>query len=341
MSRQGPRSSGCAGANCARGQRNQSQQPAAKTRDRRRTAAALGHAERNARPYRSRHFCGSPNLPPMPLTNCARRCRLSAPRRNWPCAVRGEKPNIRNRCATFCSRPSAPRVLIEQLLSLARADSGRETLQHAARRFAADVAQRCRRLAAGRRHSQPAVFRRALTHRTLLSWAMRLLLRRLADILLDNAFKYTPSPGSVRLSLEPQEESAVITVQDSGVGIAEEEQSKIFERFYRVDKARSRAAGRHRTWPRHRAVDRHATSRLDHGRKPPGRGRHLPRGTAHDRGAGAESAAGCRRMFKIPQPLPYNGKAFHAGMAELADAADSKSADLRVLGVRLPLPAPP
>jgi two-component system sensor histidine kinase CiaH len=69
------------------------------------------------------------------------------------------------------------------------------------------------------------------------------LLRRLADILLDNAFKYTPSPGSVCLSLEQSADSAVITVRDSGVGIAEEEQSKIFERFYRVDKARSRAQG--------------------------------------------------------------------------------------------------
>jgi signal transduction histidine kinase len=69
------------------------------------------------------------------------------------------------------------------------------------------------------------------------------LLRRLLDILLDNAFKYTSAPGSVRLSLAPRGESAVITVQDSGVGIAEEEQSKIFERFYRVDKARSRAQG--------------------------------------------------------------------------------------------------
>ena len=68
-------------------------------------------------------------------------------------------------------------------------------------------------------------------------------LRRVADILLDNAFKYTPSPGSVHLSLEGQGESAVIKVQDSGVGIVEEEQGKIFERFYRVDKARSRAQG--------------------------------------------------------------------------------------------------
>jgi hypothetical protein len=48
-------------------------------------------------------------------------------------------------------------------------------------------------------------------------------------------------------------------------------------------------------------------------------------------------------MYLLQQPLrlTYNKKASCAGMAELADAADSKSADLRVLGVRLPLPAPP
>jgi two-component system sensor histidine kinase CiaH len=70
-----------------------------------------------------------------------------------------------------------------------------------------------------------------------------LLLRRVADILLDNACKYTASSGSVQLLLESEGESLIMTVRDSGAGIAREEHSKIFERFYRVDKARSRAEG--------------------------------------------------------------------------------------------------
>jgi signal transduction histidine kinase len=69
------------------------------------------------------------------------------------------------------------------------------------------------------------------------------LLRQLVDILLDNALQYTPSPGAVQLSLEQPRENAVIVVEDSGVGIAEEDQSKIFEPFYRVDKARSAQGG--------------------------------------------------------------------------------------------------
>jgi len=69
------------------------------------------------------------------------------------------------------------------------------------------------------------------------------LLRRVIAILLDNAFKYTPAPGRVTLSFENKGDFAIVAIQDSGVGIAPEEQSKIFERFYRVDKARSRAQG--------------------------------------------------------------------------------------------------
>jgi heavy metal sensor kinase len=139
-------------------------------------------------------------------------------------------------------------ALIEQLLSMARADSGRETLHLEP----VDLRQTLRSVVDG---WQQVASIRDLQFSASLDVPPCLdapdfsvmgdetLLRRLADILLDNAFKYTPSPGSVHLSLEPQGESAVIKVQDSGVGIAEEEQSKIFERFYRVDKARSRAQG--------------------------------------------------------------------------------------------------
>ena len=69
-------------------------------------------------------------------------------------------------------------------------------------------------------------------------------LRRVADILLDNAFKYTAPSGSVQLSFEKKGgDRVVMTVRDSGIGIADEDRDKIFERFYRVDKARSREQG--------------------------------------------------------------------------------------------------
>ena len=68
-------------------------------------------------------------------------------------------------------------------------------------------------------------------------------LRRVIDILLDNALKYTPAPGKVTLSAEQQPSRVVVTVEDSGIGVAPEDQARIFERFYRIDKARSRELG--------------------------------------------------------------------------------------------------
>ncbi len=60
--------------------------------------------------------------------------------------------------------------------------------------------------------------------------------------LIDNAINYTPS-GSVDVRLAMRDGSAVLTVADTGIGIAEEHLDRIFERFYRVDKGRSRATG--------------------------------------------------------------------------------------------------
>lgn len=59
--------------------------------------------------------------------------------------------------------------------------------------------------------------------------------------LLDNAFKYTPSGGSVQLRLFTQAAKAIIQVEDNGIGIPTEDLPHIFERFYRVDTVRERS----------------------------------------------------------------------------------------------------
>ena len=61
--------------------------------------------------------------------------------------------------------------------------------------------------------------------------------------LCDNAIKYNHRGGSVSVSVSQDERHTVLTVKDTGIGISEEEQGRVFERFYRVDKSRSKEAG--------------------------------------------------------------------------------------------------
>lgn len=68
-------------------------------------------------------------------------------------------------------------------------------------------------------------------------------IKQLAIILIDNAIKYTSPGGSVSLQLINNDDSLDIIVNDTGEGISKEHIDKIFERFYRVDKARSREDG--------------------------------------------------------------------------------------------------
>jgi len=133
-------------------------------------------------------------------------------------------------------------TLVEELLSLARADSGRENLHLTVldlRSAIAETSNEWRQLV----ESRNLQFTQAIADCELPVLADRRAMQRLLAILLDNAAKYTPPPGVVELRLEARYDKAVVTVSDSGIGIAQQDQKKIFERFYRADKARSRELG--------------------------------------------------------------------------------------------------
>lgn len=69
------------------------------------------------------------------------------------------------------------------------------------------------------------------------------LVERAVSNLIDNAIKYTPEEGVIRIRVEAQDRGARIEVQDNGIGIPAADLPRIFERFYRVDKSRSREMG--------------------------------------------------------------------------------------------------
>jgi signal transduction histidine kinase len=69
------------------------------------------------------------------------------------------------------------------------------------------------------------------------------LLRQLVMILLDNAVKFTPRGGQVRVRVGAPNDRPLLVVEDTGVGITPEQLSHVFERFYRGDPARTRANG--------------------------------------------------------------------------------------------------
>ncbi len=75
------------------------------------------------------------------------------------------------------------------------------------------------------------------------AWADAGALEQVLQNLIDNAIKYTDAGGRIELEVETQADAVQVRVRDSGVGIPTQDLDRIFERFYRVDKARSRAQG--------------------------------------------------------------------------------------------------
>jgi heavy metal sensor kinase len=133
-------------------------------------------------------------------------------------------------------------ALVEKLMLLARADAGVETLQRGSMNLADSLKEACddgRILA----QAKQLTFQENISTSTMVVDGDSHALHRLFLILIDNAVKYTPSGGSITVSLNRSDKSAVAEVHDNGVGIATGDLPHIFDRFYRADKARSREFG--------------------------------------------------------------------------------------------------
>ena len=133
-------------------------------------------------------------------------------------------------------------ALTDDLLKLARIEAGKLEVQFGPVQLA-DVIERCVETA------QINATRKRITLEIDMPPQLPLvhgdagLLRDVVQNLLDNAIRYTPEGGRVRISAESTAREATVSVDDTGIGIPLADQERIFERFYRVDAARSREAG--------------------------------------------------------------------------------------------------
>ena len=154
--------------------------------------------------------------------------------------------NDPGRCAQFLEiiqkHTENLNAILSDLLQLSTIESG----VYRWRRDPVDVAELLERAA---RVLRPAAERRRQTLTVgpctapLRVWGDRDRLTDALVNLLDNAVKYTPEGGAIALEARAADDAVQIAVADTGIGIPPKELSRIFERFYRVDRARSRELG--------------------------------------------------------------------------------------------------
>lgn len=131
--------------------------------------------------------------------------------------------------------------LLEDLLTLARSDSDQQQIQPSHFQLDALLRELTRQfslLAATKEIEMQIELQQPLS-----MWGDESRIRQLLIILLDNALKYTPDSGVIRVTGYDQSHQVYISISDSGCGIAESDLPYIFDRFYRADKVRSRTEG--------------------------------------------------------------------------------------------------
>jgi signal transduction histidine kinase len=131
--------------------------------------------------------------------------------------------------------------IVESLLTISRLDAGEAGLDRSLldlSDLATSTADQMRVLA-----QDKSISLRMSTQENVCVEGDRTRLQQVVANLIDNAIKYTPEGGAVEVKVQNHAGKAVLEVVDNGVGIPATAIRHVFERFYRVDKARSRASG--------------------------------------------------------------------------------------------------
>jgi heavy metal sensor kinase len=153
----------------------------------------------------------------------------------------GDVSYYRDKIGSMLEETNRLTQLVDSLLTMARADAGRIQLNRVEVNLFDLAAETVGLLEVLAEEKQQSILIDG--ERSISVAADRTILRQAFVNLLHNAVKYSPEHGDIRLRIRETEQVAIVEVEDSGPGIAPEHRTRIFERFYRVDKSRTRAAG--------------------------------------------------------------------------------------------------
>ena len=131
-------------------------------------------------------------------------------------------------------------TLINDIIRLSQMDAPAQELTMETVDMAQIAANTVEQLRLNARKSEVTL---ALDARSAPIQADRRMMEELVYNLCDNAIRYNVRGGSVRVVVHPAKEKVLVSVQDTGIGISKEHQAHVFERFFRVDKSRSKATG--------------------------------------------------------------------------------------------------
>jgi len=171
------------------------------------------------------------------------RTPLTAIRSVGEVGLRGhrDEANYREIIGSMLEEVDRLALLVDRLLTLSRADTG----QAKPSADVVDISEMAKELAEQLSVLAEEKDQKITVHSSVVPpWiGDRVMLRQALLNLVDNAIKYTPAGGRIDIRVAQGTEGAIIDVMDTGPGIPQDMQARIFDRFYRVDKARSRENG--------------------------------------------------------------------------------------------------